>query len=385
MKWIAGFGTYTFLRFVGGKRSSLRGIGHKEEGSENERTQVMQRMNVIPEMPARRSAWHFSADLTRSGAHQFISHFLTFPRYQGLKDTLFSVIEYASSEDSYTLSRTWTATDACGKESSQSQVITVEDTAVPTFNEISPADMTEECDAVSPTETLTADDTCDAGVPEVFNQMRTDGSCRENYMLTRVWTATDDCGNEVSYTKGVTAMDTCEPPATIATTQTFRADFRDAPFDPDNLLEELLYDDRHGVIKSAAPDVMYIYRKVVAPSVSFTITVSQYNDGIDANLDPWPNLPIQDEGQVILWDENCVKLQTTEARFDRVTGKVKFDIEGAIAGRCYFLSVKYVLSSLKNLPGNVEKEATYCFDIDADEKATDTGPQCITLLPKGRD
>ncbi|MBA0885599.1 SprB repeat-containing protein, partial [Flavobacterium undicola] len=47
----------------------------------------------------------------------------------------------------YTLTRTWTAKDACGNESSKSQVITVKDTTAPVLSE-APADLTAECSAV---------------------------------------------------------------------------------------------------------------------------------------------------------------------------------------------------------------------------------------------
>ncbi|WP_164905520.1 hypothetical protein, partial [Flavobacterium sufflavum] len=63
----------------------------------------------------------------------------------------------------YTLTRTWTAKDACGNESSKSQTITVKDTTAPVLSN-APADVTVECSAV-PTATaadLTATDNCDA-------------------------------------------------------------------------------------------------------------------------------------------------------------------------------------------------------------------------------
>ena len=48
----------------------------------------------------------------------------------------------------YTISRTWSVSDCAGNETTHTQVITVEDTAAPTFNETLPVDLTVSCDAV---------------------------------------------------------------------------------------------------------------------------------------------------------------------------------------------------------------------------------------------
>ncbi|MDP4203437.1 MAG: HYR domain-containing protein, partial [Bacteroidota bacterium] len=60
----------------------------------------------------------------------------------------------------YTLTRTWTATDACGNSASKTQVIKVQDTTAPVLSE-APADVTVECNAVPVAATLTATDNCD--------------------------------------------------------------------------------------------------------------------------------------------------------------------------------------------------------------------------------
>ena len=96
--------------------------------------------------------------------------------------------------DEYTLTRTWTATDICGNQDVQVQVITVQDTTPPVLAGV-PADETAECDAVPAEATPTATDNCDTDVDIVFTEVRTDGACPDEYTLTRTWTATDNCGN----------------------------------------------------------------------------------------------------------------------------------------------------------------------------------------------
>ncbi|MCG6190685.1 GLUG motif-containing protein, partial [Maribellus maritimus] len=59
-------------------------------------------------------------------------------------------------DNSYTITRKWTATDNCGNKTSHTQVVTIQDTISPVFVESLPADTTQNCDAVTVAATLTA-------------------------------------------------------------------------------------------------------------------------------------------------------------------------------------------------------------------------------------
>ena len=114
--------------------------------------------------------------------------------------------------NNYTLTRTWTATDDCGNETSFTQKVIVSDNTAPTFNETLPTtEITAECDAVVEAVVLTASDNCESDVPVVFTETKTDGDCANNYTLIRTWTATDDCGNETSFTQKVIVSDNTAP------------------------------------------------------------------------------------------------------------------------------------------------------------------------------
>ena len=115
-----------------------------------------------------------------------------------------------SCRNSYTLTRTWTSTDNAGNTTSQSQVITVQDTTAPVLSNV-PSNVTAECDNVPAAATLTATDNCDSNVTVQMTQTRANGSCPSNYTLTRTWTATDSCGNSSSKTQVVTVQDTTAP------------------------------------------------------------------------------------------------------------------------------------------------------------------------------
>ncbi|RME49934.1 MAG: gliding motility-associated C-terminal domain-containing protein, partial [Caldilineae bacterium] len=134
--------------------------------------------------------------------------------------------------DSYTLTRTWTATDNCGNQTSQSQTITVQDTEAPVLAGV-PADVTVECDAVPVPATPTATDNCDADVEITFAEVRTDGDCPDSYTLTRTWTATDNCGNSSSLTQTITVQDTEAPVlAGVPSDITVQCDAVPAPASP---------------------------------------------------------------------------------------------------------------------------------------------------------
>jgi hypothetical protein len=115
--------------------------------------------------------------------------------------------------DSYTLTRTWTATDRCGNSSSATQVITVQDTQAPMLMGV-PADVTVECNALPPVAQPTAMDNCDPVPVITYQQVRTNGDCAYNYTLTRTWTATDRCGNSSAQSQVITVQDTQAPTIT---------------------------------------------------------------------------------------------------------------------------------------------------------------------------
>ena len=112
--------------------------------------------------------------------------------------------------DSYVLTRTWTATDNCNNTSTASQVITVRDITKPTLVSV-PLSITVECSAVPLIAVLTATDNCDADVQVTSAEVRTDGLCTDSYVLTRTWTATDNCNNTSTASQVITVRDITKP------------------------------------------------------------------------------------------------------------------------------------------------------------------------------
>ena len=114
---------------------------------------------------------------------------------------------------SYTIVRTFTATDDAGNSTSATQTITVEDTTAPEFTSV-PADYTAECSDELILDDASASDNCGAVSIEVSSETLA-GDAAGNYTVVRTFTATDDCGNSTSATQTITVQDTTAPELTI--------------------------------------------------------------------------------------------------------------------------------------------------------------------------
>src|SRR6185295_17442155 len=107
-----------------------------------------------------------------------------------------------------TITRTWTATDACGNTTTATQTLTVVDNTPPVLVGV-PADATVQCDAIPAPPTVTATDNCDPTITVVFNEtMSVVDGCGT---ITRTWTATDVCGNTTTATQSLTVVDNPPP------------------------------------------------------------------------------------------------------------------------------------------------------------------------------
>lgn len=107
--------------------------------------------------------------------------------------------------------RTWQATDRCGNSSQATQFICYIDQSPPVFVN-PPLNVTVECDAIPSPWQPDVNDNCDAlGINVVYNDTRVDGNCRDNYVLTRTWRATDSAGNSTSVSQTIVVQDTTPP------------------------------------------------------------------------------------------------------------------------------------------------------------------------------
>ncbi|MDN3492085.1 T9SS type B sorting domain-containing protein [Winogradskyella bathintestinalis] len=121
--------------------------------------------------------------------------------------------ENCQSTGTYT--NTWVFTDACGRTSSEYvQVITIGNPNGPDFNEVLPESITVQCDNIPEATILTASALC-GETSLTYNETRANGNCSNQFTLTRVWTATDDCNNTNKHIQVITVEDTTPPTLTI--------------------------------------------------------------------------------------------------------------------------------------------------------------------------
>jgi hypothetical protein len=113
----------------------------------------------------------------------------------------------------YSVTRTWTAKDACGNTSTASQTINVVDLTAPVIAAL-PDPSTIECPATPSFATASATDACDPSPRLESKDVTTPGTCAGQYSVTRTWTATDACGNASTASQTIRVVDTTGPVVT---------------------------------------------------------------------------------------------------------------------------------------------------------------------------
>lgn len=110
----------------------------------------------------------------------------------------------------YVIHRTWSGTDVCGNTGSVEQTVTVQDTRDPYFV-YQPENIEAECSEEFNAGFAIAADYCDSEVSVTVVADTTYGICEANKVITRTFTATDDCGHTATYVQTITITDTTAP------------------------------------------------------------------------------------------------------------------------------------------------------------------------------
>ena len=120
-----------------------------------------------------------------------------------------------SCPQTYTLRRRWTARDECNNVATAEQIVSVQDTTMPSFI-FTPLDTLVNCNVIPQPGSPIADDNCSGVVSIIYNgQSRVNGNCFEEFELTRRWTALDQCGNTASASQIISVQDTTRPDFTF--------------------------------------------------------------------------------------------------------------------------------------------------------------------------
>jgi hypothetical protein len=112
------------------------------------------------------------------------------------------------------ITRTWSATDACGNLVEHTQTLTVRDTSPPLLSRTPEDEVVScDCDTLPGVVTVHAIDNCDETIvaQQTSVKVASDDASVSLYTLTRTWTATDTSGNSVSHTQTVQVTDSEAP------------------------------------------------------------------------------------------------------------------------------------------------------------------------------
>ncbi|HEY3387362.1 MAG TPA: T9SS type A sorting domain-containing protein, partial [Saprospiraceae bacterium] len=123
------------------------------------------------------------------------------------------VITDQTCPNHFTLTRTYIGTDACGNSTNYVQVFMVDDQTPPAIQ--CPANITVSCTSEIPVadpHTVSTTDNCSGNVIiTVAPDKVTSLLCPDNYVITRVYTATDLCGNTATCAQTIYVQDNTPP------------------------------------------------------------------------------------------------------------------------------------------------------------------------------
>ena len=132
---------------------------------------------------------------------------------QNLVTTYSDIITPGSCPQEFTIERTWRVRDTCGNVTGKVQTILVTDSQAPTFTV--PADIVIDCSQVNdmsvtgePTNVM---DNCDTALDTSSVDFISNMTCQYSYVIRRVWSMTDDCGNFTELEQFITVTDDIAP------------------------------------------------------------------------------------------------------------------------------------------------------------------------------
>ena len=93
--------------------------------------------------------------------------------------------------------------DECGNMTTHEQIINMVDSTGPELVTELNKNITVDCDNIPVVPELTFQDNCSSEVTVSFNESSTYSGSAQDYVITRNWTATDDCGNSTVITQAI--------------------------------------------------------------------------------------------------------------------------------------------------------------------------------------
>ena len=127
------------------------------------------------------------------------------------------VISNQTCPNRYTLTRTYRATDLCGNSATCAQIITVFDDTPPTIT--CPVNITVQCASLVPAPNVASvitSDNCGGTATVTFvNDVISNQTCVNRFVVTRTYRSTDACGNSATCQQVITVFDNTAPVITF--------------------------------------------------------------------------------------------------------------------------------------------------------------------------
>jgi gliding motility-associated-like protein len=121
----------------------------------------------------------------------------------GLEATYSDSVAAGECTNESIITRTWTLVDACGNTTSYDQTISVVDSTAPELGSELDLNISVDCDTIPDVPELTFEDNCSSEVTVTFNESSTYSGSAQDYVITRNWTANDECGNATVITQAI--------------------------------------------------------------------------------------------------------------------------------------------------------------------------------------
>ncbi|XP_013403809.1 mucin-5B-like [Lingula anatina] len=134
----------------------------------------------------------------------------------------------ASCVNNFAITRTWTATDGCGLQTTASSTVSVRHTTPPTMSSMTASDRTiilnQACNNIPNPDTLTVTGYCGKTLPYSSSDVITNQQCQNRYTIVRTYTATDECGLSTSNTQNIQVRSVTSPTLTVQSDVTVTCD-----------------------------------------------------------------------------------------------------------------------------------------------------------------
>lgn len=160
----------------------------------------------------------------------------------------------------------------------------------------------------------------------------------------------------------------CAKTAQFAPTNTTCQQFANGTATTQNAI---IYNLKNGVINNVSPGVLFYYTTVVAPASSFTVTVSQSDNG---------TTPALGAMQLSTYTGNCNTYSSVSASTNS-TGTSTFDISGATPGQVFILSVKVDPHTVNGSAAPTPSTVTYTYTTSVNGTAVPSSVQQVYLEP----